>query len=474
MIAPSAFLTTSLRTAPWGSTITRILADAIDSVDPSMAVRHFVKRQGSNLIIDQHEYYLPAYERVFVVGAGKAGRHMALTTAELLGDFLTSGIVIVKDDPLTNADTTQAEQDDAPSPYQPLTIYTAGHPLPDQRGVVATQHIINLLQKTTEHDLVIILISGGGSALLTHPAPGITLDDMQQLTSHLLASGARIEEINTLRKHLDSVKGGGLANIAAPATTITLLLSDVVGNSLDIIASGPTVPDRTTFGDAYAVLERYHLGDIVPASIRSYLQKGIQGDIAENPKPGESFFTNTQHILIGSNRQAATAALMTARAEGLNSTLLTTYAQGEASGVGMFLAGIAREMASGGVRGLNIPSLLPSPACLIVGGETTVTIRGTGKGGRNQELALAAVQGLAYLPNTVLVTLATDGNDGPTDAAGAVVTGSTLLKARALHLDPQHALANNDSYHFFDALGDLLKPGMTGTNVNDLAFVFAF
>jgi hydroxypyruvate reductase len=300
------------------------------------------------------------------------------------------------------------------------------------------------------------------------------LDDLQDLTELLLASGASINEINSLRKHLDTVKGGGLARAAAPATVATLILSDVVGNPLDVIASGPTVPDSSTFADAFAVLERYALLERTPDSIVERLRAGMRGEVPDTPKADDPLFANAQHVLVGSNEQAATAALHAARAEGCHALLLTTRAQGEARVVGQLLGAIAREVAtSGGTGGLANSPLL-RPACLILGGETTVTLRGDGHGGRNQELALAAVGEMTGLEHTVLVTLATDGSDGPTDAAGAVVTGETLARAQALGLDPAAALANNDAYPFFDALGDLLRPGPTHTNVNDLALVFAW
>jgi hydroxypyruvate reductase len=254
----------------------------------------------------------------------------------------------------------------------------------------------------------------------------------------------------------------------------TLILSDVVGNPLDVIASGPTVPDSSTFADAFAVLERYALLERAPAAIAERLRAGMRGEVPETPTADDPLFGNTQHVLVGSNEQAATAALQAARAEGCHTLLLTTRAQGEARVVGQLLGAIAREVAtSGGTGGLASPPLL-RPACLILGGETTVTLRGDGHGGRNQELALAAVREMAGLGHTALVTLATDGSDGPTDAAGAVVTGETLARAQALGLDPAAALANNDAYPFFDALGDLLRPGPTHTNVNDLALVFAW
>ncbi|HWQ15006.1 MAG TPA: DUF4147 domain-containing protein, partial [Roseiflexaceae bacterium] len=347
-----------------------------------------------------------------------------------------------------------------------FNVIEAGHPVPDERSVAAGRAVAALLAGATERDLVLVLISGGGSALLTLPVPGVALDDMQALTRALLASGASINEINALRKHLDRVKGGGLARMAHPATLAALALSDVVGSPLDVIASGPTVADTSTFADAWGVLERYGLADSAPGPILDHLRRGLAGAAPETPKPGDPALEGVQNVVVGSNAQAAAAALEAARAEGFHPLLLTTYLQGEAREIGRALAAVAREIAASG-------NPLPRPACLVAGGETTVTLRGAGRGGRNQELALAAAADLAGLEGVALVALATDGDDGPTDAAGAVATGETLARAQALGLDLANHLARNDAYPFFAALDDLLRPGPTHTNVNDLMFLFA-
>ncbi len=312
---------------------------------------------------------------------------------------------------------------------------------------------------------MLTLISGGGSALFTLPVEGVSLDDLTALTRLLLASGAEIQEINTLRKHLDRVKGGQLTRLLAPARVASLILSDVVGDPLDAIASGPTVPDPSTYAQANAVLEKYDLMDRVPASIRSHLERGQRGQLPETPKPGDPIFERTANQIIGSNRLAARAAAEQARREGLSADILTTSMTGEARLEGLKFARRGALLAAGET---------PRPACLISGGETTVTLQGDGLGGRNQEFVLAAVTEIGGLDQIALVSLATDGGDGPTDAAGAVASGETLLRARQLGLDPDDFLARNDSYHFFEPLGDLLKPGPTQTNVNDLAFFFAF
>jgi glycerate 2-kinase len=446
-------LTHSLRTCPRGQGVARVLAAALAAVEPGAAVRRYLMREGDALRVGEHHFDLSRYDRVLVLAVGKAAVPMAEAAAGVLGERQSTGLVVTKS---TSTFSLQ------PSAF---SLLEAGHPIPNEQSVSAGRRAAELLQGAGERDLVLLLLSGGGSALLTLPVPGVTLGDMQALTRALLGSGASINEINTLRKHLDMVKGGGLARMAHPAALAALVLSDVVGNPLDVIASGPAVADSTTFGDAWAILERYRLAEQAPAPIVAHLRRGLAGEIADTPKVGDVALAGVRHVLVGSNMLAAAAALDAARAEGFAPLLLTTYLQGEAREAGRMLAAIAREIDASG-------NPLPRPACIIAGGETTVTLRGDGRGGRNQEMALAAVNDLAGLRDTILVALATDGDDGPTDAAGAVATGETLARAREHGLDPLAALARNDAYPFFAALGDLLKPGMTGTNVNDLAFVF--
>lgn len=453
---PERLLTDTLRELPHGMAVARILAAALAAVEPGAAVRRFLRREGETLVAGDVVYDLRAFDRVWIIGAGKAGAPMAVAAADIVGERLTGGVIVVKEGHLTTEHIAA---------LQPrVALLEAGHPLPDARGVAAGERIAELLTQLGERDLVLALISGGGSALLTRPAPGINLDDLQRLTEVLLACGASINDINTLRRHLDTLKGGGLARLAAPATVITLVLSDVVGDPLDVIASGPTVADPTTFIDALNVLERYTILNQTPVAILRRLQSGARGEIAETPKPGDPALGRVCNLIIGSNRLAAEAALAAAHREGFNALILTTFLQGEARIVGRVLAAIAREIAEH-----NRP--IPRPACIIAGGETTVTLRGDGRGGRNQELALAAAADLARAPGALLVALATDGGDGPTDAAGAVVSSTTLQRAERLGLDAAAALDRNDSYPFFDALGDLLRPGATHTNVNDLALV---
>jgi hydroxypyruvate reductase len=361
---------------------------------------------------------------------------------------------------------TKYEHADPELDTGPVEIVEAGHPLPDDAGVIGTQQIANLLAETTERDLVLAVISGGGSALMTLPAEDLTLADLQGTTDLLLRCGATIVELNAVRKHLSQVKGGGLARLAAPAPVVSLVLSDVVGDPLDVIASGPLSPDTTIFGDAWAVLERYDLVHQVPTSVRKRLQLGFDGGLPDTPKPGDALFRRVQNVIVGSNRQAAEAAVAEARMHGLNALLLSTFVEGEAREVARVAAGLAKEL-------VIYDRPVSRPACLVWGGETTVKVRGQGKGGRNQELALAAAMALDSLPGVLLVALGTDGTDGPTDAAGAVATGETISRARAVGLDPAAYLKDNDAYRFFDALADLIRTGPTGTNVNDLLFIFA-
>ncbi len=433
-------------------------AAALAAVDPACAVADALARdpQAGTLTVAGRTLTLAEFDRIFVLGAGKAGAAMAQAAEAALGELpiWQGGLVIVKDPPA------------APGPAT-IELVQAGHPLPTARGVEAAQRISALARAGGPHDLVLVLISGGGSALLADPAPGLTLDVIGAVTNRLLRAGATIGELNTVRKHLSALKGGQLAGRAAPATVVALILSDVVGSPLDVIASGPTVPDPSTYGDALAVLDRYELRGAIPAAARTHLEQGAAGTIPEPPKPGDPLFERVITHIVGDNRRAALAAVEAARALGLHAALLSTYIEGEAREVGRVLAGIAKELHAG-----DYP--LPRPACLVAGGETTVTVRGDGMGGRNQEVALGAALALdGWGAQVAVATLATDGGDGSGDAAGAFANGTTLARARAAGLDAQAALAANDSFHFWQALGDAVVTGPTGTNVNDLAFILA-
>ena len=430
-----------------------VLAAALKAVDPAQAVRNCVRREGSRLEVGDNAYDLDSFKRILVVGAGKASGPMAQALEEILGDRLEGGVVNVKEG--YAVDTQQIE------------LIEAAHPVPDESGLRGTDRILRLAAEANADDLVFCLISGGGSALMELPAGGITLDDLQQLTDLLLRSGATINEVNTVRKHISQVKGGGLARAAAPATLIALILSDVVGNPLDFIASGPTVPDTTTFQDAWNLLGKFNLQDAIPQSVRAQLERGLNQSIPETPKEGDPIFARTASVLVGSNEIAARAALDAAQKLGYNTTLVTTWVEGEAREVAKVMAGVAKGL-------IRHHSPLPPPACLIFGGETTVTVRGEGKGGRSQEMALAASLALDGWENVAVMAVGTDGTDGPTDAAGGIADGTVAARARALNLDPLAYLDSNDSYHFLRQTDALLVTGPTNTNVNDLIFVYAF
>lgn len=415
---------------------------ALEAVEPSAAVRRRVRREDDELILGDHRYALDAYERVFVLGGGKAAVPMVTAIADILGRQLTEGVVVTK----------YGHTPDGLRLPSSIRVVEAGHPVPDENSVRGAQAVVDLARRATARDLVIGLISGGGSALLTLPVPGLTLNRLQALTDALLRSGATIDEINAVRKHCSQLKGGQLARLAAPATVATLVLSDVVGDPLDVIASGPTVPDPTAVAQARRVLARYGVTVVEP------------GELRETLKPGDLAFERVQHLIVGSNRMAAQAAVERAGQLGFPGFLLSTYVEGEAREVAKVGAALAK-----GVRAHGDPCR--PPACLVWGGETTVTVRGEGRGGRNQELALSAALALEGWSNVLVMALATDGTDGPTDAAGAIVTGETIARARERGLDPRAALEDNDSYTFFDELGCLIRTGPTGTNVNDLLFI---
>jgi glycerate 2-kinase len=446
MLFDESFQTFSLRSVPDGPSITRILAASIRAVEPGAAVERFVRRSGTILNVDGREYDLASFHRVGMLGIGKASVAMSTQLAGILGTQLQAGLVITK-------------HADARSNF-PFTLLEGGHPIPDVHSLEAGKKTLEFVSSFGPEDLLICLVSGGGSALVAAPLEGLQLEDLQALTSTLLASGARIDEINSLRRRLDRLKGGGLVRLSHGATIASLILSDVVANPLEAIASGPTAPDPTSTQAVLELVEKYRLRGKIPGSVISALEQS-----PETPKPGDPIFEKVQNVIVGSNLLAARAALAQAKMEGFHTHLLRLDLQGEARQAAGDLVNILRQAKHTG-------DPVPPRACIIAGGETTVTVKGNGKGGRNTELALAAVMGLEGLPGVRLVTLATDGEDGPTDAAGAVVTGGTFRRAAGLGLDPQDYLDRNDSYTFFAALDDLLKPSPTGTNVNDLAFLF--
>jgi len=456
-IFPSSLQTYTLASHPAGKDIMRIMTAGLNAVDPHLAVTHFLHRENDVLFAGNQTIDLNKINRIFVIGIGKAAIPMTCAIEDIVGNLVTKGVVVTK---------KGRSKIDFSLPTK-FTIVEAGHPLPDQQSIAGAQQVINLLSKASSDDLILCNISGGGSALMTSPIPGITLDEIQTLTSQLLACGATIDEINTIRKHIDYVKGGGLLAQASSSQWVSLILSDVIGDPIDRIASGPTAPDPSTYRDAYNIIERYQLLDQAPVSIIAHLNQGIQKRISETLKPGNPIFHHINNLIVGNNTIAATASLREAEQAGYKTLLLSTSIQGEASQVGLFFGAIAQQISR-----TNQP--IPRPACIISGGETTVTLHGKGHGGRNQEVALGAVLPFAGLENIFFITLATDGGDGPTDAAGAVVSGNTLERALHLGLNPHEFLNRNDSYNFFNPLKDLLKPGSTLTNVGDLTYLFAF
>jgi glycerate 2-kinase len=398
--------------------------------------------------------------QVYVVGAGKAGGAMALAVEDALGDRITRGMVVVKEGYFPSGE-------DARLPAR-IELTEAGHPIPDERGVAATAWVLNIAARAVEGDLVVCLISGGGSALLAAPAEGLSLGGVQVVTGALLRNGATINELNAVRKHLSRVSGGRLARAAHPARVLSLILSDVTGSPLDVIASGPTAPDPTTYADAVRVLRSRGAWDSAPASVREHLEAGAAGRLEETPKPGDPIFRGVDNVLVASNVTSVEAAAARARELGLNTLIVSTFVEGEARDVGTLLAGIARETSE---RGRPVQR----PACLLFGGETTVTVRGGGNGGRNSELALSAALALQGLgPGALVASLATDGGDGASPGAGAIVDGTTAERAREMGLDPRRYLDENDSYTLLAQLGDAIVTGPTGTNVNDVMAVFAF
>jgi hydroxypyruvate reductase len=417
------------------------------AVEPEAAVRRYVHRDGNFLLVADCRYDLRTFKNIFVAGAGKAACPMAAALEEIFRDRLTSGQVNVKYGHL--------------AALKKIHVQEAGHPIPDQAGLQGTKKILDLLQQADQDDLVVCVISGGGSALLPMPSAGVTLPDKQATTKLLLACGANINEMNAVRKHLSQAKGGQLARAAFPATLVTLILSDVIGDPLDVIASGPTVPDQSTFHDVHMILDKYGIREQLPDSVRKHIAKGLAGEAAETPKAGEPIFAKTQNLIVASNRQAIEAAKTEAEKLGYRALMLSTFIEGETREVARVHAAIAKE-----IRASGHP--LPPPACVITGGETTVTLRGKGLGGRNQEFVLAAAMDMAELKDAVILSVGTDGTDGPTDAAGAIGDGETVKRAKTLNMNPQVFLANNDAYRFFEKLSDLVITGPTNTNVMDL------
>lgn len=429
---------------------TSIFDAALRAVDPEEAILHHLKRNGNSLEIGERALNLNHYDRILVVGAGKADAPMARALEAILSERITDGVIVVKEG--------------HGLPLAHIQIREAGHPVPDQRGIEGTEEVLSLVTDAREDDLVICLISGGGSALLVAPVPGVSLEDKQEVTRLLLACGATIHEINTVRKHLSRAKGGGLAHLAHPATMVSLILSDVVGDNLDVIGSGPTIPDSSTFRQAKQVLKAHGIWDQAPESVRQHIESGVNGSIAETPKPGDIAFQKDAWELVGTNLQALMAASEEAEKAGYRPLILSARVEGETREVAKVHMAIAKEVALSGHP-------VSPPACILSGGETTVTLQGKGKGGRNQEFVLASAIALESERRIVVLSGGTDGTDGPTDAAGAIADGTTLTRASNKGLDSVDHLNRNDAYPFFQDLGDLLITGPTRTNVMDVRII---
>jgi glycerate 2-kinase len=416
---------------------------ALAAADPSHAVERHLAR------ID-----FSRFQNIYVLGAGKAGASMARACERVLKWDGPPGLSVPAGTGLINVKyghTTRLRR---------IELNECGHPEPDERGMNGAERIAALAAQAQRDDLVLCLISGGASALLPLPAPPVTLEEKRELTRLLLAAGADIHEMNAVRKHLSRIKGGELARLAAPARVESLLLSDVVGDNLDVIGSGPTAPDASTFADAAAVLKRYGIWRRAPKAVRARIESGLRMEIPETPKPGDAAFRRVRNTVIGSNRLALTAASARARELGYRTLILSSEIVGETREIARMHAAILREAAHTGHP-------VKAPACIISGGETTVTLKGDGgdgRGGRNQEFALAAAIDLAGLPNAVVFSAGTDGTDGPTDAAGAIADGLTLARGP----DACRYLDNHDSYGYFESIGGLVKTGPTHTNVMDV------
>jgi len=412
-----------------------IFRAALRAADPAGAVTRYLERRD-----------LTRFRRIYVVGAGKAGASMAQAAERVLGRRIAAGLVNVKYGHLAK--------------LRRIELKECGHPVPDAQGVAGAERIAALAESAGCDDLVLCLISGGASALMPLPAEPITLAEKQATTKLLLACGASIHEMNAVRKHLSRIKGGQLARLASPAAVESLLLSDVVGDDLDVIGSGPTAPDASTFAASVAILKRYGILERVPAAVRARLERGVKGEISETPKAGDPLFARVRNTIVGSGRLALDAAAVRARELGYRTLVLSSTIEGETREIARMHAAIAREIAVAGRP-------LKPPACIVTGGETTVTLKGEGLGGRNQEFVLAAAIDIAGLDKVVVFSAGTDGTDGPTDAAGAIADGQTLARGP----DARRFLEDNNSYRYFQPLGGLVMTGPTNTNVADVRIV---
>ena len=427
--------------------INQIIQQVLRASDPRTLLLQKLSRHQNIFKAGPFQYNLTRYRHIYVVGAGKAAGTMAQVLEKILDDRIADGLVVVKYGSAV--------------PVSSVRILEAGHPVPDRNGMSGAKEIVSLVGQASEKDLVILLLSGGGSALMPLPVEGITLAQKQRTTQHLLKSGARINEINVVRKHLSQIKGGKLLLHAVPANVLTLILSDVLKNPLDIIASGPTAPDPSTYAEAIQILKKYQLWYKLPEPVRWHLNQGQRGRVEETPKPGDPVFKKVHHLIVGDNRVALKAAAQAARTAGFKTYILTAYLQGEAREMAKAFGSIAHKLHKRNHR-------ISTKICLLASGETTVTVQGNGRGGRCQEFTLAAALEIAGLPRTVVAAFGTDGTDGPTDAAGAYADGMTIHRATRRGLDPVKALQHHNSFPFFKTMSQLIMTGPTGTNLNDL------
>ncbi|MDP3090097.1 MAG: glycerate kinase [Nitrospira sp.] len=441
----------TLPASPARSILRRVIGAGLRAADPAHALCQHVHRTGHRLQVGRRTYDLRSFDRVVVVGAGKASARMAQALERVLGSYLNSGLIVVKTGHRL--------------PTKRITVIEAGHPVPDRAGLEAAEQLRARVAEVGARDLLIVLLSGGASSLIPAPVEGVSLADKQTITQLLLRSGATIQEINVVRKHLSTIKGGRLAE-ATRARIVTLILSDVIGDELTAIGSGPTAPDPSTYRDAIAIMKRRRIWTKAPASIRRHLKRGDCGDVNETPKPGTARFRRVQHEIIGNNEMALVAAAQAAQQAGLRTVLFSTPLLGEAAQAGKTFASLAECLSEG-------KGIVRRPYCIVAGGETTVTVTGRGKGGRAQEFAAAAACAIAGLHNVWVAAVGTDGTDGPTEVAGAVVAGATFGKAKIKGVNLRRALARHDTYPALHALKSHIVTGPTGTNVNDLYLLLA-
>lgn len=429
-----------------------IFTEAVKAADPYFCVKNFLEIKNDIICIDNKKYPLKEYDKVYIIGGGKASARMALAAEEILGSYITGGWINTKDGHSIG--------------LKRITVHECSHPVPDERGIYGASEIIDILSESDKKSIVICLLSGGGSALMPAPANGITLSEKQEVTRLLLSCGADISEINAVRKHLSVLKGGGMARLAYPAKLHVLILSDVIGDKLDVIASGPAVVDTSDFNDCIDICEKYGIVDSLPVGVLKRFRDGIKGVISETAKSSDSFLSCAENTIIGNNRISVETAAKKSVESGYNTYILSTVFDGEASELGKFYGAVASEIEKSG-------NPVKKPACIIGGGETTVTIKGKGKGGRNQEAALSAAVYLDSLNDTVFLSGGTDGTDGPTDAAGGIVDCGTVKAGSEKGLNIYRYLKNNDSYNFLKETGGLLVTGPTGTNVMDIQILLS-